>query len=105
MITYVNEDEKEEGPVNAHDDQTVHRRDDSYSIYECCKNIWHSMYKRACTTSYFIKEVSMEFENKYHEMSQNCTQYAHYFQLLKCAYKCLKINDKNFDSVNVTEKL
>ena len=32
LIKYINEDEKEEIPVNAHDDQTVKGRDDSFII-------------------------------------------------------------------------
>ena len=37
-------------------------------------------------------------------MSQKVTQYAQDLNFLNCAYKCLKINDKIFDFVNITEK-
>ena len=45
----------------------------------------------------------MNFENRYHKMSQNVTKYAQDLQFLNHAYKRLKINDKSFECVNVTE--
>ena len=82
----------------------MNERDYYFSIYEDEKNIFQSTYKQASTSLGYINEVSIQFGNKYHDLYQKVTQYAQDLNFLNCAYKCLKINDKIFDFVNITEK-
>ena len=45
LSTFDNEDNKKEETVNSRDGETANARNDSFSIYECCKQIFQSMYK------------------------------------------------------------
>ena len=57
-----------------------------------------------CAALGSIKELFIQFENKYNDLSLKVTQYTKVLQFLNHAYQRLKVSDKNSDCVDVTNK-
>ena len=59
------------------------------------------MYKRVCTSSNSAKRLSVQCENKYHDLSQKVTQYVQELHILRRTYKRMNINNKSVNCANI----
>ena len=73
-------------------------------VFTNVEKICQSTNERACTASYFIKELSMNIELKYPNLSQQVTQYVQELQIFKNAYQRLNTNDNNSDCAKIANE-
>ena len=69
-----NEDKKKGKTLNAREGETMNACYGYFNIYECSKNICQSKYEQSCIALDYIKEVSMNLETRYQNLSPLVTQ-------------------------------
>ena len=61
--------------MNSSHKDTVKARRGYINLYECGKDILHSTYKNACTSTDSIKQVSMSFMEEFLKYKPDCEEF------------------------------